>query len=146
MHSTFGLMEAEPDTPAGQESSAIPATTVDLTAPTYAEVRDLLRRHGHGKKLGNKLIHVGDVAFREQEGGSERAAITRSWGAGCDFCSGSDSVRGFGLEIILVTSVPEFCSVPLSLACSALINFSVYWRFCREMNYAPLSAAGDDTL
>jgi len=63
MHSTFGLIETEPDTRLGKSPAQFQSLTVDLTTPTYAEVRDLLRRHGHGKKLGNKLIHVGDVAF-----------------------------------------------------------------------------------
>ena len=31
------------------------------------------------------------------------------------FVVGVILARGFGLEIILVTSIPEFCSVPLSL-------------------------------
>ncbi len=42
-------------------------TVIDVTPPTYAELRDLLRIHGHSQRVGNKMIHLADVAFREQE-------------------------------------------------------------------------------
>ena len=55
------------------DASVNTPTLIDVTAPTYAELRDLLRVHGLSQRIGNKMIHLGDVAFREQEPASQTA-------------------------------------------------------------------------
>lgn len=47
-------------------------TVVDVSPKTYAEMRDRLRQDGNGEDVGNKLIHLHEVALREEEGASEQ--------------------------------------------------------------------------
>jgi len=51
-------------------------TVVDVSPKTYAEIRDRLRQEGDGSDVGNKLIHLHDIALREEEEGASEAKGT----------------------------------------------------------------------
>jgi len=42
-------------------------TILDVNPSTYAEIRDSLREQGHADQIGNKLIHLREIALRERD-------------------------------------------------------------------------------